>query len=156
MNIKKTIRYLLILIKYIFIKIINKIFFTQNIKIIPSLESLDFFKIQYSSQTRRYLFRNPQKKIEKIIIDTSLFESDLCLLGKKYKTNKSSLNFDGARSGYTGFYSLIFSRIRDEKINFAEIGIEKNASSRMWNKYFKKARLYFFEYDKIKIKKAQY
>ena len=152
---KKIIRYLTVSIKYIFIKITNKFLFPNGVKIIPSLESLDFFKIQYSNKTRRYLFRNQNKKIEKIIIDTSLFESELCLLGKKYETNKSSLNFNGPRSGFTGFYSLVFCSLRDKKINFAEIGIEKNASTKMWRKYFKKANIYLFEYDRIKINNAK-
>jgi hypothetical protein len=154
MNPKKIFRYLSILTKYIIVKIFNKLFFLNNLKVIPSLESLNFSRIQYSSKSRRYIFRNRSNKIEKIIIDTSLLESDLCILGKKYNTPKSSLN-DGHRVGYTGFYSLIFAGIKNNKINLAEIGIDQNGSSKMWRKYFKNANIYLFEYDKNKINNAK-
>lgn len=152
---KKYYRFLSIIIKYIFTKIFNKIFLFKNIKIIPSLEQLDLTKIEYSKKTRRFLFKNQSNKIGKIILDTSLTDTELCLLGKKYQTNKSSFNLDGHRSGYTAFYSLIFSALREKKINFAEIGIDKNASTKMWRNWFTRAKLYQFEYDKSKISEAK-
>ena len=152
---KKIFRLLSTIIKFFFIKIFNRIFFFKNLKIIPSLEDLDISKIEYSEKTRRFLFKNKNNQIGKIVLDTSLTNTELCLLGKKYKTNKSSLNTNGHRSGYSAFYSLMFSSLKEKKINFAEIGIEKNASTKMWRKYFSKAKLYLFEYDKFKIKKAK-
>jgi len=152
---KKIYRLSLTIFKYIFIKLFNKFFFFKNVKVIPSLEDLNLFKIQYSNETRRYLFKNKNDRIGKIILDTSLINTELCLLGKKYKTNKSSLNSKGHRSGYSAFYSLIFSSLKEKKINFAEIGIEKNASTKMWRKYFNKANLYLFEFDKLKIQNAK-
>ena len=152
---KKIYRLLSTIFKYIFVKLFNKFFFLQNIKIIPSLEDLNLFKIQYSKKTRRYLFKNQSDRIGKIILDTSQISTELCLLGKKYKTNKSSLNSEGHRSGYSAFYSLIFSSLKEKKINFAEIGIENNASTKMWREYFSKANLYLFEFDKLKIKNAK-
>ena len=152
---KKIYRLLSTIFKYIFVKLFNKFFFLQNIKIIPSLEDLNLFKIQYSKETRRYLFKNQSDRIGKIILDTSQISTELCLLGKKYKTNKSSLNSEGHRSGYSAFYSLMFSPLKEKKINFAEIGIEKNASTKMWRNYFSKANLYLFEFDKLKILNAK-
>ena len=67
MNPKKIFRYLSILTKYIIVKIFNKLFFLNNLKVIPSLESLNFSRIQYSSKSRRYIFRNQSNKIEKIL-----------------------------------------------------------------------------------------
>jgi hypothetical protein len=155
MILKKNYRFLLTFGKYIFIKLFNKVFFFRNIKIIPSLEELNFLKINYSTKTRRFLFKNRKKIIGKIILDTSLIDTELCLLGEKYQTNKSSLNLNGHRSGYSAFYSLIFANLKEKKINFAEIGIEKNASTKMWREYFSKARLNLFEYDKLKIQIAK-
>jgi len=76
-------------------------------------------------------------------------------LGKKFKTNKSSLNLAGHRSGYTAFYSLIFNYLKHKKCNIAEIGIEKNGSTKMWRKYFSKATIECFEKDINKIKTAK-
>ena len=45
MNPKKIFRYLSILTKYIIVKIFNKLFFLNNLKVIPSLESLNFSRI---------------------------------------------------------------------------------------------------------------
>ena len=61
----------------------------------------------------------------------------------------------GHRSGYTPYYDLLFRHLKNEKINFAEIGIENNASTKMWRKYFSKAKIYGFEFEDIKIKKAK-
>ena len=80
---KQTYRLLSTIFKYIFIKLFNKFFFFKNIKVIPSLEDLNLFKIQYSKETRRYLFKNQNNRIGKIILDTSLINTELCLLGKK-------------------------------------------------------------------------
>ena len=35
--------------------------------------------------------------------------------GVKYQTNKSSLNLNGHRSGYSAFYSLIFANLKEKK-----------------------------------------
>ena len=77
-----------------------------------------------------------------------------CESGKKYNTNKSSYNLVGHRSGYTGLYYLLFDKLKNKEINFAEIGIEKNASTKVWRDYFSKAKIHGFEYDKDKIKLA--
>ena len=114
---KKIYRLFSTITKYIFIKSFNRIFFFNNLKIIPPLEGLDISKIEYSKKTRRFLFKNNNDRIGKIIIDSSLIDTELCLLGKKYQTNKSSLNLNGHRSGYSVFYSLIFSLLKEKKIN---------------------------------------
>ena len=43
----------------------------------------------------------------------------------------------------------------NKKCSIAEIGIEKNASTKMWRKYFKKANIDCFEIDEKKIKLAK-
>jgi len=126
-----------------------------NFKIIPSISELDHNNYKYSKYTRRIVFNSPKNLFSKLIIDTSNYNSNLCNSGANYKTNKSPLNIYGHRSGYTPYYDLLFRHLKDEKINFAEIGIEKNASTKMWRKYFSKAMIYGFEYDDIKIRKAK-
>ena len=77
--------------------------------------------------------------------------SKLCLLGSKFGTNKSSINLEGPRSSFTGLYTLILSNIRNKKINFAEIGVEKNSSIKMWRDFFPKAKIFAFDNDNKKL-----
>ncbi len=116
---------------------------------------LDKFNFDYSKNTRRLILNTKRDSFQKLIVDTSHCTTDLCKLGSHFETNKSPLNMHGHRSGYTPFYDHIFYNFQNKKINFAEIGIEKNASTRMWRKYFSKAKIYGFEYEDIKIKNAK-
>ena len=68
-------------------------------------------------------------KLGKIIFDSSLDETNLCKLGRKFNTNKSGINLDGHRSGYTSLYNLLFYHLINKNCSVAEIGIEKNALS---------------------------
>jgi len=126
-----------------------------NLKIIPSFSESKNYNLEYSQKTRRIILKPNIKKFSKLIIDTSHFNSQLCQIGASYGTNKSPLNVNGHRSGYTPYYELLFRHLKNEKINFAEIGIENNASTKMWRKYFSKAKIYGFEYDEKKLKKAK-
>ena len=105
-------------------------------------------------KTRRLVFKNSDKKFGKIIIDTSLFNSSLCELGKNYNTNKSPYNLDGHRSGYTGLYYLLFSQLQKKELIVAEIGIEKNASTKLWHKFFINSEIHGFEFEENKINMA--
>ena len=153
--IKKKTRIILKLIYFWFLKILYYFFKPFNITILPSIKIGDKFNFEYSTNTRRFLFRKNTKKFGKIIFDSSLEESNLCTLGRKFNTNKSSLNLDGHRSGYTSLYNLLFYHLENKNCSVAEIGIEKNASTKMWRKYFKKARIDCFEIDKRKINLAR-
>ena len=53
------------------------------------------------------------------------------------------------------FNNLFFSRLKDKEINFAEIGIEKNSSIKMWREFFPLANIHAFEFDEEKIEKAK-
>ena len=74
--------------------------------------------------------------IKSNIIDTTLFRSHLCDIGRKFNTNKSPYNLIGHRSGYTGIYYLIFNNLRDKKFNFEKLILEKNGSSKLWREFF--------------------
>uniref|UniRef100_A0A6C0BI04 Methyltransferase domain-containing protein n=1 Tax=viral metagenome TaxID=1070528 RepID=A0A6C0BI04_9ZZZZ len=90
-----------------------------------------------------------------IKIDTTEYISKLCISGANNNTDKSPFAMNSVccqhRKGFTGVYSLLFSRFMDVPINFAEIGIETGASLLMWRECFPKANLFGFEFYKNKI-----
>lgn len=151
MFIKKIYRIVLKFIIFTLLKLSNFILNKADYYVIPALNKINFTNFVYSKSNRRLVFFKDNKSFNKILIDSSLAETKLCGLGQKYQTNKSSININGHRSGYTAFFSILFSSLIHKKINIAEIGIEKNASIRLWREYFKRATIYGFEYDKNKI-----
>jgi predicted O-methyltransferase YrrM len=78
-------------------------------------------------------------------------KSELCEIGKKYDTDKSSQrnNVTDYRHchPYTLFYDGLFKNKKDEKLEIAELGILDGASLRMWQEYFKNSNIYGFEYN---------
>lgn len=154
-TIKKIYRKLNKIILINFIKLINPLFEKLGVYLHPKYSELKKYSLIYANQTRRYLINKENKSFNKFFIDTSLANTELCFLGKKYPTNKSPLNDKGHRSGFTGIYTLLFSNLRNKRINIAEIGIEKNNSTKIWSKYFQYSNIYAFEYDKKKIIKAK-
>ena len=152
---KKLYRISLKYLQFYFFKCIDFFFFKFEFKIIPDITSFDKLSFEYSNKTRRLVLRKDKKKFDKIYFDGTHSETELCILGRKFKTNKSSLNLDGHRSGYTGFYSIIFQHLKEKNCNFAEIGIEKNGSTKMWRRYFTKALIYCFEKNEEKINFAK-
>lgn len=152
---KKIYRILNKFILYILIKLISKILKNFEFIAVPQLNNVDILNFTYSNFTRRLIFNKNKKIFNNIVIDSTLTSTKLCSIGKKYGTNKSPINLNGHRIGYTAIYSLLFSQIKNKKINFAEIGIEKNASIKMWREYFPFASIYAFEYDDLKISAAK-
>ena len=134
---------------------LSKLLSIFNLKIIPSFSEIKKYNFRYSKYTRRLIHEPSEKIFSKLIVDTSHYNSLLCKSGANYGTNKSPLNIIGHRSGYTPYYDLLFRHLKNEKIIFAEIGIENNASTKMWRKYFSKAKIYGFEFEDIKIKRAK-
>ena len=97
----------------------------------------------------------PKNNIGDLYIDSTLFQSDLCKIGKKYETDKSPHNLVKHRHPYTAVYDLIFSPFRRKKINICEIGIFYNSSIKMWREYFKEALIFGFDSEPNLIRKAQ-
>ena len=153
--IKKKIRLITKFLFIFFIRILNLMLIKTRIKILPPIEIGHKFNFDFSQSTRRHILRKNSNNFGKIIFDGSLEETILCHLGRRYNTNKSSINMVGHRSGYTSFYNLIFTNFINKKCSFAEIGIEKNASTKMWRAFFKKANIDCFEIDKQKINQAK-
>ena len=84
-------------------------------------------------------------------IDYKLMASELCMIGSKYDTDKSSQrkNVSNTRHchPYTLFYNAFFKKQRYDKLNIAEIGILDGASLLMWREYFNNSNIYGFEYN---------
>ena len=83
--------------------------------------------------------------------------SELCEIGKKYDTDKSSQrnNVTDHRHchPYTLFYDGLFKNKKEEQLKIAELGILDGGSLLMWNEYFKNAEIYGFEYNDYLINK---
>jgi precorrin-6B methylase 2 len=93
-----------------------------------------------------------------ISIDSTDHKTKLCKLGGILNTDKSPYATDGTgghRKGYTAVYELLFGPLKYEEINFLEIGIEKGASTFLWEQYFESAKLYAFEHDEGKIDRVK-
>lgn len=78
-------------------------------------------------------------------------KTELCDIGKKYDTDKSSqrTNITDMRHchPYTIFYDTLFSSKKNQTINIAELGILEGSSLLMWQEYFTNANIYGFEYN---------
>ena len=84
-------------------------------------------------------------------IDYKSNKTELCEIGKKYDTDKSSqrsnVTNDRHCHPYTLFYDSIFKNKKNENLNIAELGILNGASLLMWKEYFINAKIYGFEYN---------
>lgn len=143
-------------IKYYFnnfsiLEVIN-ILFTRFLKNFKNIEKFILSILQrFQSQTPK------TNKFNEIKLSLNNTISTLCLIGGKYKTDKSPLNPPDSiyshRHGYTFFYDLIFNKFINKKINIAELGTYNNSSTNMWREYFKNAQIYSFDlFDKYLIK----
>ena len=86
--------------------------------------------------------------------------SELCEIGKKYDTDKTSQrnNVTNHRHchPYTLFYDGLFKNKKDKPLKIAELGILDGASLLMWNEYFKNAEIYGFEHNDNLINKFKH
>jgi len=78
-------------------------------------------------------------------------KSELCELGRKYDSDKSSQR-DGVTDyrhchPYTLFYDALFRKRKDDALTIAELGILEGGSLRMWQEYFTNATIHGFDYD---------
>jgi predicted O-methyltransferase YrrM len=78
-------------------------------------------------------------------------KTELCELGKKYDTDKSSQRSNVTNTRhchpYTLFYDAFFKNKKNEKLEIAELGILDGASLLMWREYFTNSNIYGFEYN---------
>jgi glycosyltransferase involved in cell wall biosynthesis len=96
--------------------------------------------------------------IKSITIDSTGKITSLCKIGMLFNSDKcpySENTTSGHRHPYTPIYDDLFSNLRDEVINIAEVGIEKNDSINIWRKYFPLAKIYGFEFNDEYIENAK-
>ena len=77
--------------------------------------------------------------------------SELCEIGKKYDTDKSSQRNNVTDSRhchpYTLFYESLFKNKKDKNLKIAELGILDGGSLLMWKEYFTNSEIYGFEFN---------
>lgn len=77
--------------------------------------------------------------------------SELCEIGRKYDTDKSSQrnNVTNYRHchPYTLFYEGLFKNNKSKNLKIAELGILDGSSLLMWQEYFTNSEIYGFEYN---------
>ena len=113
-----------------------------------NLISPDNFELINNCVEKASIIFTPNEPIESIYIESSFSKTKLCKLGEKYSTDKSPFNknkIDFHRHVFTPIYDMLFSSLREKKINFAEIGILDNSSIRMWREFFPYANIYAFD-----------
>ncbi len=109
------------------------------------LNRIDIFRNQ---NFRIKNIKNFNNQINSITIDTTNYASELCKIGGNFGTDKSIFSTKTPfKHSYTAIYNILFSHLKYEKINFAEIGILDNSSILMWRNFFSKANIDGFEYD---------
>ena len=67
-------------------------------------------------------------------------------------TGVKNVGGDAARNGYVNEYVRLFDEIRDNKINFLEIGIFQGRSLAMWSDYFSNGKIYGIDIDTTEFK----
>jgi hypothetical protein len=71
---------------------------------------------------------------------------------KNRGTKVMNVGGDAARNGYVNEYVRLFDEIRDNKINFLEIGIFQGRSLAMWSDYFSNGKIYGIDIDTTEFK----
>ena len=91
--------------------------------------------------------------METLKINYNSNKSELCEIGKKYDTDKSSQRNNVTDSRhchpYTLFYDGLFKNKKNEKLEIAELGI--GPSIHMWQEYFTNSNIYGFDCDNTLI-----
>ena len=89
--------------------------------------------------------------MESLTINYHSASSELCEIGKKYDTDKSSQRSNVTHyrhcHPYTLFYDSLFKNKRNKSLKIAELGILYGGSLLMWKDYFKNAEIYGFEFN---------
>jgi hypothetical protein len=144
----KKIKRLFYFFFYIFLLKIIKLILSKINYIFPDFHKDYLNGLKYDESGKAFYFDNKKIKINKIIIDTSNFYSELCKLCSISPTDKSPYNPRWHRHGYTGLYELLFSSFKNTKFNLAEIGVKYGGSLKALREYFPKAKLCGFDIDK--------
>ena len=86
-------------------------------------------------------------QMNSITIESTECRTSLCRLCAEAGTDKGPFTLQGHRHPYTTPYSLFFEPLKHRPIKFAEIGVFRGASMRVWREFFSEARLYGYDND---------
>ncbi len=75
-------------------------------------------------------------------LNRSLPETELCILGKKHKTDKPG-------NGYTKVYYEVAKEYKNKPVNFFEIGVYFGASLKMWEEFFPQGKIFGIDNGRI-------
>ena len=108
-------------------------------------------KLLLSKKIDKNLKDNTKNNLLSLNINYYSNTSELCEIGKKYDTDKSSqrMNVTNTRHchPYTLFYEGLFRNNKNDNLKIAELGILYGSSILMWREYFKNSEIYGFEYN---------
>lgn len=95
-------------------------------------------------------------KINKLIIDSSDSITELCQLGIKHPTDKSSYHNENLhKHGYMAIYDLLFMSMKYKEVKILEAGIFNNMSIQCWREYFVNAEIHGFDCNNDFLQKAK-
>lgn len=96
-------------------------------------------------------------RIPRLVIDSTVAPTELCVLGYEAGTDKSPYNTRGHRHPYTAVYTMLFAPLRTKPIRFAEIGVAMGASAEVWSRFFTHAatQLLLFDCDQALLHVAE-
>lgn len=121
----------------------TKIFLAKCVHII--LNKIDILR---THKFRKKNIQDFENQIKTLTINSSNYFSELCFLGGKFGSDKSVFNSKTPfKHSYTATYNILFSHLKNDHINLAEIGILDNASIKMWREFFTNANIDGFEFE---------
>lgn len=82
-----------------------------------------------------------------ITIESTQCKSTLCHLCAQAGTDKCPYNLHGHRHPYTAPYSLFFEPLKHRPIKFAEVGVFRGSSVKVWRSFFSEAKIYGYDND---------
>lgn len=113
------------------------------------LSLIAFNRSHLDGSTNQSLNEQENRKAFSFFIDYKEAESELCLIGAKYDTDKSSQrkNVTSLRHchPYTLFYHSLFRDKKNANLAIAELGILEGSSLLMWREYFPNTAIYGFD-----------
>tara|TARA_B100000767_G_C19653939_1_gene488003 strand:+ start:241 stop:1005 length:765 start_codon:yes stop_codon:yes gene_type:complete len=104
------------------------------------------------------IFPPSKHKIKTLVLDTSNYHTEMCDISMKLDTDKSPFNISGHyghRHAYTGIYHYLFKDLREKNLDICEIGVQYNKGAKLFREYFKKSKLYCFDFEQIFLENAK-
>lgn len=93
-----------------------------------------------------------------LIVDSSLYKTELCTLAEKYKADKGpysigSVNM-GHRKGYTAVYTMFMESLRHKHVDMCELGLQTGDSIYLFKEYFKDMDYYGYDNNQDSVNRC--